>query len=185
MFLFTSAVLSRFEQAAEGNFELGLAPMPSFGDKPTAPHQLGLGHLHVFPEDPVKQRAAWELMKFLTSQQRPTRPSPPDRLPAAFVKRRRSRVSSTSRAGSRKTRISKANNRGSSTGSPRTLPSPARTNRQAREHDEGSHDRGRDSAMAILMKCCGAAQELAQPLDAVRPVDPSAPGPKRPGAHLI
>jgi multiple sugar transport system substrate-binding protein len=68
MFLYTSAVLSRFEQAAEGNFELGLAPMPSFGDKPTAPTNSGSA-IFMFSEDPVKQRASWELMKFLTSNE--------------------------------------------------------------------------------------------------------------------
>lgn len=68
MFLFTSAVLSRFETAAEGNFELGLAAMPSFGDKPTAPTNSGSA-IFMFSEDPVKQRASWELMKFLTSNE--------------------------------------------------------------------------------------------------------------------
>ncbi|MEO3385274.1 ABC transporter substrate-binding protein [Mesorhizobium sp. CAU 1741] len=68
MFLFTSAVLSRFEEAAEGNFELGLAPMPSFGEKPTAPTNSGSA-VFMFSQDPVKQRAAWELMKFLTSNE--------------------------------------------------------------------------------------------------------------------
>lgn len=68
MFLYTSAVLNRLESAAEGNFELGLAPMPSFGDKPTAPTNSGSA-IFMFSEDPVKQRAAWELMKFLTSDE--------------------------------------------------------------------------------------------------------------------
>lgn len=66
MFLYTSAVLNRLEQASEGNFELGLAPMPAFGDKPTAPTNSGSA-VFMFSQDPVKQRAAWELMKFLTS----------------------------------------------------------------------------------------------------------------------
>ncbi|MEX0404435.1 ABC transporter substrate-binding protein [Aquibium sp. LZ166] len=68
MFLFTSAVLSRFETAAEGKFEVGLAPMPAFGDKPTAPTNSGSA-IFMFSQDPVKQRAAWELMKFLTSDE--------------------------------------------------------------------------------------------------------------------
>ena len=66
MFLYTSAVLNRLESAAKGNFELGLAPMPSFGEKPTAPTNSGSA-IFMFSQDPVKQRAAWELMKFLTS----------------------------------------------------------------------------------------------------------------------
>lgn len=68
MFLFTSAVLSSLEQAALGNFELGLAPMPAFGEKPTAPTNSGSA-IFMFSQDPVKQRAAWELMRFLTSDE--------------------------------------------------------------------------------------------------------------------
>ena len=68
MFLYTSAVLNRLEQASKGNFELGLAPMPAFGEKPTAPTNSGSA-VFMFSQDPVKQRAAWELMKFLTSDE--------------------------------------------------------------------------------------------------------------------
>jgi multiple sugar transport system substrate-binding protein len=68
MFLYTSAVLNRLEQAAAGHFELGLAPMPAFGEKPTAPTNSGSA-IFMFSQDPVKQRAAWELMKFLTSDE--------------------------------------------------------------------------------------------------------------------
>ena len=68
MFLYTSAVLNRLESAAAGNFELGLAPMPSFGEKPTAPTNSGSA-VFMFSQDPEKQRAAWELMKFLTSDE--------------------------------------------------------------------------------------------------------------------
>lgn len=68
MFLFTSAVLNRLMRAAEGNFELGLGPLPAFGDKPTAPTNSGSA-IFMLSEDPVKQRAAWELMKFLTSDE--------------------------------------------------------------------------------------------------------------------
>ncbi|EBV3600165.1 ABC transporter substrate-binding protein, partial [Salmonella enterica subsp. enterica serovar Virchow] len=68
MFLYTSAVLNRLERAAAGNFELGIAPLPSFGEKPTAPTNSGSA-IFMFSQDPVKQRAAWELMKFLTSDE--------------------------------------------------------------------------------------------------------------------
>ena len=68
MFLFTSAVLSRFESAAAGNFDLGLAAMPAFGDKPTAPTNSGSA-IFMLSEDPERQRAAWELMKYLTSEE--------------------------------------------------------------------------------------------------------------------
>lgn len=66
MFLYTSAVLNRLVRASEGNFELGLGPMPAFGAKPTAPTNSGSA-IFMLSEDPEKQRAAWELMKFLTS----------------------------------------------------------------------------------------------------------------------
>lgn len=68
MFLYTSAVLNRLEKAAAGNFDLGLAPMPAFGDKPTAPTNSGSA-VFMFSQTPEKQRAAWELMKFLTSDE--------------------------------------------------------------------------------------------------------------------
>lgn len=68
MFLYTSAVLNRLEQSAAGKFELGLAPMPSFGVKPTAPTNSGAA-IFMFSQDAEKQRAAWELMKFLTSDE--------------------------------------------------------------------------------------------------------------------
>ncbi|KHA51351.1 ABC transporter substrate-binding protein [Sulfitobacter geojensis] len=67
MFLFTSAVQNSFSNAAEGNFEMDVVAMPSFGDKPTAPTNSGSA-LYVLSKDPVQQRAAWELMKFLTSK---------------------------------------------------------------------------------------------------------------------
>ncbi|TFF23231.1 ABC transporter substrate-binding protein [Jiella endophytica] len=68
MFLFTSAVMSRFEKSTAGKFEMRLAKMPSFGDKPTAPTNSGSA-LFLLSKDPVKQRAAWELMKYLTSKE--------------------------------------------------------------------------------------------------------------------
>ena len=67
MFLFPSAIQSRMVKAADGNFELRVVAMPSFGDKPTAPTNSGSA-LFVLSQDPVKQRAAWELTKFLTSK---------------------------------------------------------------------------------------------------------------------
>jgi multiple sugar transport system substrate-binding protein len=41
--------------------------MPSFGAKPTKPTNSGSAVV-ILSEDPTKQRAAWELMKFLTSE---------------------------------------------------------------------------------------------------------------------
>jgi multiple sugar transport system substrate-binding protein len=67
MFLYTSAVQNSLSTASESNWELRVAAMPSFGDKPTAPTNSGSA-LYVFSKDPVKQRASYELMKFLTSK---------------------------------------------------------------------------------------------------------------------
>tara|TARA_R110002020_G_scaffold14693_6_gene52168 strand:- start:6939 stop:8237 length:1299 start_codon:yes stop_codon:yes gene_type:complete len=67
MFLYTSAVQNSLSTAAEGNWELRVAAMPSFGDKPTAPTNSGSA-LYSFSKDPIKQRASYELMKFLTSK---------------------------------------------------------------------------------------------------------------------
>jgi multiple sugar transport system substrate-binding protein len=68
MYLYTSAVLNRLVKASEGNFELGLGPLPAFGDRPSAPTNSGSA-IFMLSADPVRQRAAWELMKFLTSDE--------------------------------------------------------------------------------------------------------------------
>lgn len=68
MFLYTSALLSSVKKSAQGKFDLRLAPMPSFGDKPTAPTNSGSA-LFVFSKDPDKQRASYELLKYLTSKE--------------------------------------------------------------------------------------------------------------------
>ena len=67
MFLYTSAVQNSLSAAAQGNWDLRVAAMPSFGDKPTAPTNSGSA-LFTFSKDPLKQRASYELMKFLTSR---------------------------------------------------------------------------------------------------------------------
>ena len=67
MYLQTSAVQGVLVNGAEGNFDLRAAPMPRFGDKPTRPNNSGSA-LVILSADPVKQRATWELMKFLTSK---------------------------------------------------------------------------------------------------------------------
>ncbi|MBP1844862.1 multiple sugar transport system substrate-binding protein [Rhizobium petrolearium] len=68
MFLYTSAVYGSYKKAAKDKFDLRMAPMPSFGEKPTAPTNSGSA-LYVFSKDPEKQRAAYELLKFLTSKE--------------------------------------------------------------------------------------------------------------------
>jgi len=67
MYLQTSALQSALVSGAEGNYELRATTMPRFGDKPTRPNNSGSA-LTIHTTDPLKQRAAWELMKFLTSE---------------------------------------------------------------------------------------------------------------------
>jgi multiple sugar transport system substrate-binding protein len=66
MYLQTSAVQNGLLRGAKGKFELRAAAMPSFGDKPAKPTNSGSA-LVIMTRDPQKQRAAWELMKHLTS----------------------------------------------------------------------------------------------------------------------
>ncbi len=66
MYLTTSAQQRALVTAAKDKWELRAAPMPSFGEKPTRPTNSGSA-LFILAQDPVKQRAAWELMKYLTS----------------------------------------------------------------------------------------------------------------------
>lgn len=67
MYLQTSAVQSVLVAGATDNFDLRASTMPSFGDKPVRPNNSGSA-LTIHTADPLKQRAAWELMKFLTSE---------------------------------------------------------------------------------------------------------------------
>jgi multiple sugar transport system substrate-binding protein len=67
MYLQTSAIQGFLVKGATGHFDLKAALMPRFGDKPTRPNNSGSA-LVILSSDPVKQRAAWELMKFLTSK---------------------------------------------------------------------------------------------------------------------
>lgn len=66
MYLTTSAQQRALMAASQDKWELRAAPMPAFGDKPTRPTNSGSA-LFILAKDPVKQRAAWELMKYLTS----------------------------------------------------------------------------------------------------------------------
>lgn len=68
MILETSALQSQFQKGAAGKWDLRAAPMPSFDGRPTAPTNSGAA-LFVLANDPAKQRAAFELMQFLTSDQ--------------------------------------------------------------------------------------------------------------------
>lgn len=68
MLLTTSAQQSSLLKGAEGKFTVRATGQPSFGDKPSIPVNSGSG-LAILATDPVRQRAAWELMKHLTSEQ--------------------------------------------------------------------------------------------------------------------
>ncbi|MBF6139351.1 ABC transporter substrate-binding protein [Nocardia farcinica] len=67
MILETSAIQGTFVAGAKDTWDLRAAPMPSFAGKPTVPTNSGAS-LHILSDDPAKQRAGWELIKFLTSE---------------------------------------------------------------------------------------------------------------------
>jgi len=67
MILTTSALQGMFMQtAAAGGWELAAAPMPAFTGEEAVPVNSGSA-LFVLSDDPAKQRAGWELARFLTS----------------------------------------------------------------------------------------------------------------------
>lgn len=68
MILESSAIQGTFQKGAKDKWDLRDAPMPGFDGKPTVPTNSGAG-LHILSNDPAKQRAGWELIKFLTSPQ--------------------------------------------------------------------------------------------------------------------
>ena len=68
MLLETSAIQDQFVKGAQDKWDLRSTTMPSFGDKPVVPTNSGAS-LFIFSQDPAKQRASWELIKFLTSEQ--------------------------------------------------------------------------------------------------------------------
>lgn len=67
MFLNTSALQRALIAGAKGKYDLRATYMPGFGDKLAVPTNSGSG-LVILSHDPLKQRAAWEFMKFLTSK---------------------------------------------------------------------------------------------------------------------
>lgn len=65
--LTTSAMQGMFmSSAAKTGWQLKAAGMPGFGDKPSVPTNSGSA-LFILSQDPAKQRASWELIKFMTS----------------------------------------------------------------------------------------------------------------------
>ncbi|MDY7106273.1 MAG: ABC transporter substrate-binding protein [Actinomycetota bacterium] len=67
LYLQTSAVQGRILESSAGSWELRTTGMPAFGDKDPVPVNSGSG-LGILATDPVQQRAAWELVKYLTSE---------------------------------------------------------------------------------------------------------------------
>ncbi len=67
MYLNTSAVQGALVAGAKDKYELRATTMPRFGDKPVRPNNSGSA-LVILSNDPIRQRAAWELMKSLTSK---------------------------------------------------------------------------------------------------------------------
>ncbi|MDX2139303.1 MAG: ABC transporter substrate-binding protein [Chloroflexota bacterium] len=66
MYLQSSALYNASSGAAEGGgWDLRATYMPSFGDRPTSPVNSGAA-LFIFAQDPAKQRAAWEFVKWAT-----------------------------------------------------------------------------------------------------------------------
>ncbi|ADP82691.1 ABC transporter substrate-binding protein [Pseudofrankia inefficax] len=67
MMLETSALQGAFIAGAQaGHWDLTAAAEPGFGTAPAVPTNSGSG-LSIFSNDPAKQRAGWDLIKFLTS----------------------------------------------------------------------------------------------------------------------
>jgi multiple sugar transport system substrate-binding protein len=66
IYLQTSAVQNTLLRGAGDRWELRSAVMPTFGDLPARPSNSGSA-LVMMTHDPERQRAVWELMRFLTS----------------------------------------------------------------------------------------------------------------------
>jgi multiple sugar transport system substrate-binding protein len=68
MFVSTTALMSNLQAGATDKFELRTAGFPSFDSKDARPTHSGAG-LVVLASDEAKQRAAWEFVKFMTSEE--------------------------------------------------------------------------------------------------------------------
>lgn len=69
MILETSALQGQFVKGAKSaKWDLRSTTMPSFDGKPVVPTNSGAS-LFILSNDPAKQRASWELIKFLTSNE--------------------------------------------------------------------------------------------------------------------
>ncbi|GAF43298.1 ABC transporter substrate-binding protein [Rhodococcus wratislaviensis] len=68
MILETSAIQGTFVKGAKDKWDLRATTMPAFAGKATVPTNSGAS-LFTFASDPAKQRASWELIKYLTSEE--------------------------------------------------------------------------------------------------------------------
>ncbi len=68
MILESSALQGTFAKGAKAGWELQGTGTPAFAGKPVVPTNSGAA-LFVLSKDPAKQRAAWELIQFLTSDE--------------------------------------------------------------------------------------------------------------------
>ncbi|MFW0783455.1 ABC transporter substrate-binding protein [Gordonia sp. CPCC 206044] len=71
MLLTSAALQNSILTSSEGKWQAAAAPMPGFGNAPAVPTNSGSA-LFILAKDPAKQRAAWELIKFLTSPESET-----------------------------------------------------------------------------------------------------------------
>ena len=71
MLLTSAALQGAILKSSAGKWQAAAAPMPGFGTTPAVPTNSGSA-LFILTKDPAKQRAAWELIKFLTSAQSET-----------------------------------------------------------------------------------------------------------------
>src|SRR5262249_38791653 len=66
-YLQSSAIQAAVLAASKGKWTVRTAKMPAFEGKPAVPTNSGSG-LFILAKDPLKQRAAWEFIKFATSE---------------------------------------------------------------------------------------------------------------------
>jgi multiple sugar transport system substrate-binding protein len=67
MYMTSTVLLPSFNEASKGKFDLRTTGMPAFGSKTVRPVNSGSA-LFMFSKDPLKQRASYEFMKFMSSQ---------------------------------------------------------------------------------------------------------------------
>ncbi|OPX16538.1 ABC transporter substrate-binding protein [Gordonia sp. i37] len=68
MILESSSLQATFLKGAKGKWELRAAPLPAFAGHTPVPTNSGVA-LYTFAKDPAKQRAAWELIEYLTGNE--------------------------------------------------------------------------------------------------------------------